>query len=176
MIFRVLLPVTALLVLMFGFIYPDMRKQASTSSLTASRNIEAAVTKTPKRPKTACPVKLTNSRMVHNLEEDVYTTVTNVSQSDITAISLGAAHTDKFGDTWQPYNTNLTSETGIKREHAVPMHWEVLMEEPSGIKGKRPGSSELFVEKIAFADGRVLGIQDLERCDFWFLSDFDGMD
>ena len=80
------------------------------------------VTKTPKRLKTACPVKLTNSRIVHNLEEDVYTTVTNVSQSDITAISLGAAHTDKFGDTWQPYNTNLTSETGIKRGHAVPMH------------------------------------------------------
>ena len=43
MIFRVLAPVTALLVLMFGFIYPDVRKQASTPSLTASRNIEAAV-------------------------------------------------------------------------------------------------------------------------------------
>ena len=50
------------------------------------------------------------------------------------------------------------------------------MKKPSGIKGKQPGSSELFVDKIAFADGRVLGVQDLERCDFWFLSDFDGMD
>src|SRR5580700_4840063 len=72
-------------------------------------------TETPPKPppaplKQACPVKLTNSRMVHNLEMDVFTTVTNISKADITAIAFGAAHTDKFGDTVEPYKTNLSSE------------------------------------------------------------------
>jgi len=117
--------------------------------------------------KLPCPVKLTNSRMVHNLEEDVYTTVVNISDSDITAIAFGAAHTDLFGKTWTPYKTDLTSEHTIKRGRSRSMHWEVLMEEPTTFQGK-PGSSELFVTKVAFSDGRVVNILGIERCSFTF--------
>ena len=105
--------------------------------------------------------------MVHNLEMDVYTTVTNISKSDITAIAFSAAHTDKFGDTLKPYRTNLTSEDTIKRGRSQSMHLEILMEEPTGLHGK-PGSSELFVAKVAFADGRVLTSAEIEGCDFIF--------
>ncbi len=105
--------------------------------------------------------------MVHNLEMDVYTTVTNVSNTDITAIAFGAAHTDKFGDTWEPHKTNLTSEDTIKRGSSQSMRWELLMEEPTNFHAK-PGSSELFVPKLAFADGRVLTSSEIEGCDFIF--------
>ena len=105
--------------------------------------------------------------MVHNLEMDVYTTVTNVSKSTITAISFGAAHTNKFGDTFTPYKTNLSSEDTIKPGRSQSMHWEILMEEPTTFHAK-PGSSELFVARVAFSDGRVLDINDIEKCDFIF--------
>jgi len=119
-------------------------------------------------PKTPCPVRLTHSRMVKNLEMDVYTTVVNVSTSDITAIALGASHTDKFGDMWEPYKTDLTSEETIKKGQSRSMHWEVLMETRSGIEHSKPGSSELFVDKVAFADGRVLHVGEMEGCWFHF--------
>ncbi len=105
--------------------------------------------------------------MVHNLEMDVYTTVTNISNTDITAIAFGAAHTDKFGNTWEPYKTELTSEHTIKRGNSRSMHWELLMEEPTNLHGK-PDSSELFVAKVAFADGRILMSSEIEGCDFVF--------
>lgn len=41
------------------------------------------------------------------------------------------------------------------------------MEEPAGQRGK-PDSSELFVTKVAFADGRILSMLDIEGCDFTF--------
>jgi hypothetical protein len=106
--------------------------------------------------------------MVHNLEEDVYVTVVNVSDSDITAIAFGAAHTDKFGQTWTPYKTDLTSEHTIKRGHSRSMHWEVLMEEPFSNGLGKPGSSELYVRKVAFADGRVVDILGIDGCSFKF--------
>jgi hypothetical protein len=105
--------------------------------------------------------------MVHNLEEDVYTTVVNISGSDITAIAFGAAHTDKFGNTWTPYKTDLTSEDVIKRGRSRSMHWEVLMEEPTAFHG-RPASSEMYVSKLAFSDGRVVDGTDIEDCSFTF--------
>jgi hypothetical protein len=122
------------------------------------------------KPKYPCPVKLTNSRMVHNLEMDVYTTVTNISDTDITAIAFGSGHTDNFGQTHTPYKTDLTSEDKIKKGDSQSMHWEVLMEEPFGPANGKPGISELFVTKVAFADGRGLTISDFEgtTCDFKF--------
>jgi hypothetical protein len=47
------------------------------------------------------------------------------------------------------------------------MKWEILMEEPTSFHMK-PGSSEMFVSKVAFADGRVLTTSDMEGCDFIF--------
>jgi hypothetical protein len=99
---------------------------------------------------------------------DIYSTVVNISNSDITAIVFGTAHTDRFGDMREPYKTELTSEETLKRGHSKTMHWEVLMEEPTGIRNSKPGSSELFVDKVAFADGRVLHVGELEGCDFKF--------
>ncbi|MGD0497548.1 MAG: hypothetical protein ABSC23_03830 [Bryobacteraceae bacterium] len=122
----------------------------------------------PVPPKTPCPVNLIHPRMVHNLEMDVYATIVNVSTVDITAIAFGAAHTDKFGDMWEPYKTDLTSEDTIKKGRSLAMHWEVLMETPTGIKNSTPGSSELFVNKVALSDGRVLHIGDLDGCSFKF--------
>lgn len=106
--------------------------------------------------------------MAHNLEEDVYATVLNVSDSDITAIAFGAAHTDKFGRTWTPYKTDLTSEDTIKRGHSQSMHWEVLMEEPFGNGHGKPDTSDLYVSKVAFADGRVVDITGIDGCWFTF--------
>ncbi len=124
---------------------------------------------TATQPKLPCPIKLTKSRIVHNTEEDVYLTAVNISDSDITAIAFGVAHTDKFGDTWTPYKTNLTSEDTIKRGHSRSMHWEVLMETPETFAHKlKPNSSELYVTKVAFADGRVIDITGLDGCDFSF--------
>lgn len=113
-------------------------------------------------------MKLIHSRLVHNLEDDVYTTVVNISDADITAIAFGAAHTDLFGRTWTPYKTDLTSEHTIRRGRSQSMHWEVLMEEPSNIEGRKSGSSELYVTKVAFSDGRVIDILGIEGCDFDF--------
>jgi len=128
-----------------------------------------AVTTTPPAPeKIPCPVKLIRPRMVHNLEEDVYATVVNISDSDITAIAFGAAHTDKFGRTWTPYKTDLTSEDTIKRGHSQSMHWEVLMEEPFGNGHGKPDTSDLYVSKVAFADGRVVDITGIDGCWFTF--------
>jgi hypothetical protein len=118
-------------------------------------------------PKQSCPVKLTKSRMVHNLEMDVYTTVTNISNTDIVAIAFGAAHTDKFGDTWEPYKTDLSSEDTIKQGSSQSMHWELLMEQPTRFHGK-PDSSELYISKVALADGRVLTNGEMEGCVFIF--------
>jgi hypothetical protein len=123
---------------------------------------------TPAKKLLPCPVKLIHSRMVHNLEEDVYTTVVNISGKDIAAIAFGAAHTDKFGSMWEPYKINLTSEDTIRKARSQSMHWEVLMETPAGISGGKPGISELFVAKVAFADGTVAGVSDFEGCDFKF--------
>jgi hypothetical protein len=106
--------------------------------------------------------------MVHNLEEDVYATVVNISDSDITAIAFGAAHTDRFGQTWTTYKTELTSESTIKRGRSQLMHWEVLMEEPFGNGHGKPDSSEMYVSKVAFADGRVLDILGIDGCSFTF--------
>jgi hypothetical protein len=109
--------------------------------------------------------------MVHNLEMDVYTTVVNISESDITAIAFGASHTDRFGNTWTPYRTDLTSEDTIKRGRSQSMHWEVLMEEHTRFHAK-PGSSELYLTKVAFSDGRVARMTDIaggaEGCAFTF--------
>ena len=86
-----------------------------TVETTSAATQPPAVTTTPPEPKKiSCPIKLIRPRMAHNLEEDVYATVLNVSDSDITAIAFGAAHTDKFGRTWTPYKTDLTSEDTIK--------------------------------------------------------------
>jgi hypothetical protein len=119
-------------------------------------------------PKTPCPVRLIHSKMVKNLEMDVYTTVVNISTSDITAIAFGASHTDRFGDMWEPYKTSLSSEETIRKGQSRSMHWEVLMETRSGIEHSKPGSSELFVDKVAFADGRVLRVGEMEGCGFHF--------
>jgi hypothetical protein len=102
------------------------------------------------------------------LEEDIYATVVNISGSDITAIAFGVAHTDKFGQTYTTYKTVLTSEDTIKRGHSQSMHWEVLMEEPFGNGHGKPGRSELYVSKVAFADGRVVDILGIDNCDFNF--------
>jgi hypothetical protein len=80
---------------------------APTASLPEQK---AAATDTPPpaRPKQPCAIKLTNSRMVHNLEMDVSTTVTNIS-ADITAIALvppvpinSARHERRTGPTYPP--------------------------------------------------------------------------
>ncbi len=75
--------------------------------------------------------------------------------------------TDKFGNTWTPYKLDLTSEDTIKHGRSQSMHWEVLMETPTTFHGK-PGTSELYVDKVAFADGRVLTILDIQDCSFLF--------
>jgi hypothetical protein len=64
--------------------------------------------------------------MVDNLEMDVYTTVTNISDTDITAIAFDANHTDKFGIALEPYRRNLTSEQTIRKGQSRSMHWEIL--------------------------------------------------
>ncbi len=46
------------------------------------------------------------------------------------------------------------------------MHWEILMEEHFGT-GK-PGRSELGLDRVAFADGRLLHFADFDGCDFQF--------
>ena len=119
----------------------------------------------PPKQLTPCPIKLTNTRMVHNLEMDVYTTVTNISDTDITAIAFDANYTDKFGTTREPYRTNLTSEETMRKGRSQSMHWEILMEEPTTFH-RKPGSSEMYVAKVAFVDGRVLTGTDIEGCDF----------
>ena len=48
------------------------------------------------------------------------------------------------------------------------MHWEVLMEEPFGNGPGKPDSSQLYVSKVAFADGRVVGISGIDGCSFTF--------
>lgn len=105
--------------------------------------------------------------MTHDLEEEVSVTVQNISDADITAIAFGSAHTDRFGDTRSPYKTDLTSEGRIRKGSSQSMHWTVLMEEPTGLHGK-PGSSELYVTKVAFSDGRILSLLDIEKCSFTF--------
>jgi len=124
---------------------------------------EAENPEPPPPQKLSCPVKLVSPRMVHNLEMDVYVTVVNISDTDITAIAFGSAHTDKFGVTRTPYKTDLTSEDTIRRKHSQSMHWQVLMEEVAGGGGNKPGSSQLYVTKVAFADGRVVDLLGIER-------------
>lgn len=161
---RVVLVLAAICLSVAACSNSDRRVEAPSVSAETT----PAVPEAPPPKKLPCPVKLTHSRMVHNLEEDVYTTVVNISDSDITAIAFGSAHTDLFGKTWTPYKTDLTSEDTIKRGRSQSMHWEVLMEEPSTIQGKKPGSSELYVTKVAFSDGRVVDILGIEGCDFAF--------
>ena len=84
---------------------PPTTEIASTSKSATSETTPAAEPPAPQ--KIPCPVKLLHPRMVHNLEEDVYATVVNISDSDITAIAFGAAYTDKFGQTWTTYRTDL---------------------------------------------------------------------
>jgi len=115
-----------------------------------------------------CPVKLLRPRMVHNSEMDVYITVQNISAKDIAAISFGAVHTDKFGVTWAPYKTDLTSEDTIRHGRLQSMHWEILMGEHTDIKNAKPGSSQLYVNKVAFSDGQQLGILDIDGCEAIF--------
>jgi hypothetical protein len=119
----------------------------------------------PVAPKTPCPVKLDNTRMIHNAEMDVYTTVTNISDTDITAIAFDANHTNSFGTTLEPYKTNLTSEEKLLKGHSRSMHWEILMEEPTTFQ-RKPGTSEMYVAKVAFADGRIVSGTEFEGCDF----------
>jgi hypothetical protein len=136
-----------------------------TAGVQSNSPAPMAAAKSQKLP---CPIRLLKPRMVHNSEMDVYATVLNTSKVEITAIGFGALHTDRFGDSWEPYKTDLTSEESIKPGRAMPMHWEVLMEEPSGMAKREPGSSDLFVTKLAFADGRSLGVSDFEGCSFSF--------
>ncbi len=119
----------------------------------------------PPQARTPCPVKITNTRMIHNLEMDVYTTVTNVSGADITAIGFSANYTDQFGTTREPYKTDLTSEDMIRKGHSQSMHWEILMDEPTQFE-RKPGTSEMYVDRVAFTDGRILKGTELEGCDF----------
>jgi len=104
--------------------------------------------------------------MVHNLEMDVYTTVVNISKWDITAIAFSAAHTNRFGETLEPYRTALTSESTINHGQSRSMHWEILMEQHVG-SGK-PGTSEMSVDKVAFSDGRIFHGDEIEGCNFKF--------
>lgn len=115
-------------------------------------------------PLLPCPVKLIHSRMEHNLEMDVYTTIVNISKSDITAIAFNAWHTNRFGETLSPYKTVLSHEDTIRRGQSYSIHWEILMEEHVG-NGK-PGHSELSVDRVAFSDGRLLHGSDFDGCDF----------
>lgn len=125
----------------------------------------APVQPLPPTPKPSCPVKVTNIRMVHNLEMDVYATITNVSRSTIIAVSFDANHTNNFGDTLEPYKTALSAEDTLRPGQSKPMHWEILMEENTNFKGRKPGTSEMFLDRVSFSDGqRKQGI-DFEGCD-----------
>jgi hypothetical protein len=105
--------------------------------------------------------------MVQESEMNVYTTVTNISSATITAIGFGASHTNNFGETLTPYKTDLTAEHTIKPGASRAMEWEILMEEHAG--KDKPGTSTLYVDKVAFADGRSLGILDIaDGCSFTF--------
>jgi len=104
--------------------------------------------------------------MVHNLEMDVYATVTNVSKSTIIAVAFDANHTDNFGDTLEPYKTVLSAEDTLRPGQSEPMHWEILMEEHASFEGRKPGTSEMYLSRVSFSDGqRKQGI-DFEGCDF----------
>lgn len=104
--------------------------------------------------------------MVHNLEMDVYAKITNVSKSTIIAVSFDANHTNNFGDTLEPYKTALSAEHTLRPGQSEPMHWEVLMEEHTTFEGRKPGTSEMFLDRVSFSDGqRKKGI-DFEGCDF----------
>jgi hypothetical protein len=144
---------------------------AGCGNVTSSAPVEtkktvADPTPTPPiQPKTPCPVKLDDTRMIHNAEMDVYTTVTNISDTDITAIAFDANHTNSFGTTLEPYKTNLTSEEKLLKGHSRSMHWEILMEEPTTFQ-RKPGTSEMYVAKVAFADGRIVSGTEFEGCDF----------
>ena len=132
----------------------------------APKSDDTVLTPPPKPPKIPCPVRLTNMRMVHNLEMDVYATITNISKSTIIAISFEASHTDNFGDTLTPYKTVLSSEEVLSPGRSEPMHWEILMEEQSGIHNAKPGQSEMYVDRVAFKDGGVFRFSDIDGCDF----------
>ena len=154
-------------VLLFEVVAALLHHQSNPPAPVVTEDTAAREPAKVERKKIPCPVKLTHSQMVHSLEMDVYTTVVNISNTDITAIAFGASHTDKFGNAWEPYKTDLSSERTIKRGHSRTMHWEILMEEPTSFHAK-PGSSEMYVSKVAFADGRVFDLSDIEGCSFTF--------
>ena len=115
-------------------------------------------------PKLPCPVKVTALSV--NKPENGYTyiraTVRNISKSTVSAISFSASRTDAFGDVYEPYKTDLTSEQAIPAGGARAMSWEVLMDEGTQFKG-RPKSGNMFLSKIAFADGKVIEFLDLHN-------------
>ena len=100
-------------------------------------------------------------------EENVDLTIQNVSDQDITAIAFGATHTDRFGEAWEPYKTVLTLEETIKKGQSRHAHWEVLMEEHSKFAGAK-NSSNLYLDKIAFKDGRTVQGYEFHGCSFDF--------
>ncbi len=140
--------------------------------LTAMRStptppdIQVAKVEPPKEepPKEACPVKLLNPSFVQEAESKVAVTVRNISSATITAAAFGITHTDKFGDTFEPYRTDLSFEHDIKPGASRSVNWEVLIEERTKFKGMKPGSTELYLVKIAFADGRTLRSGQFGAC------------
>jgi hypothetical protein len=136
---------------------PDTPRKAE---LPPEQNIEEQ----KPEPKLPCPVKITALSV--NKPENGYTyvraTVRNISKSTISGISLSASRTDAFGDVFEPYKTDLTSDQAIPAGGARAMYWEVLMDERTQFKGK-PKSGNMFLSKIAFSDGKVVDLLDLHN-------------
>lgn len=117
---------------------------------------------------TPCPVSLSNSQITPDREMNLTTTVTNTSSKAISTLDFGASHTDKFGNTQEPFQSDLTWDEIIAPGASRPLHWSISMEQPSLQHDRKPGSSELHLNKVVFEDGQVLADADLKQCRFDF--------
>jgi hypothetical protein len=117
---------------------------------------------------TPCPISLSNSQMVPENGMNVTTSVTNTSSKAISTLAFGASHTDKFGNTEEPFQSDLTWDEIIAPGAARPLHWNIPMEQPSLQHDRKPNTSELHLNKVVFADGQVLSDSDLKQCRFDF--------
>jgi hypothetical protein len=116
----------------------------------------------------ACPVSLSGSQMTPQGEMNITTTVTNTSNQAISTLAFGASHTDKFGNTQEPFESDLTWDEIIPPGVSRPVHWNISMEQPSLTHNRKPGTSELHLNKVVFEDGRVLSEPGLDQCKFDF--------
>lgn len=118
-----------------------------------------------------CPVKVTRGRIVaeNSLADTVHITFTNVTTVAIRAVSFEVYKTDQFGDTYEPTDENMAYEHRVLPKKATSGEWDDVLFDRMWERNdthSKPGRFIVGVDRIAFADGKVLeaGSPELASC------------